>query len=340
MSRRIQLQLESRIFISCAQARGLGLFYKNPKMCLFPQTIRNPRYKGGIAPQGLGTVTIKCGVCIECRQARAREWQQRIEQEIKNPENKGFKYTFVTFTIDEPTTLEFGIDYSEKKEDDDLQKQYAKENEMTKTLVSRWRRKCQKRNIKQKHFFITEHGKTRTERIHIHGIIWYEPEKEEELKKTWPWGIIDIGEFRPSTVPYIVKYIHKIQEGHPTYKAMTLVTPGIGKCYIKKSKENGMNAWKGKDTNMTYKQKNGTKVALCDYYKRKLFTEKQLEEYRLQLKDEGRRWVRKIEFDLRTRKGKDNYARLLKQEQEAQPWHLRPSFVKSNKNSILQQENQ
>lgn len=310
-------------------------------MCLYPQTIRNPRYKGKIAPKGLGSVTIKCGVCIECRQARAREWQQRIEQEVRNPNNSSFVHRFVTFTVSDETAADFGIDYTTSstiETEEAAAELYQKENEMMKTLVSRWRRKCQKRGIKQKHFFITEHGKTRTERIHIHGIIWFEPQQQEELEKNWPWGFMDIGDFRDSTVPYIVKYIHKIQEGHPTYKAIVLTTPGIGKCYVEKARSNGINKWKEEDTDMSYRRKDGTRVALCDYYKRKLFSQEELERYRTFLNKTGRRWVRRIEYDLRQPSQREAYGKKLVQEQEKQPSFLRPSFAKSKKNTILRPE--
>lgn len=194
-----------------------------------------------------------------------------------------------------------------------------------------WKSCNSKRKIKQKHFFITEHGETQTERIHVHGLIWFEPKKENEIKKTWPWGIIDIGEFRESTIPYIIKYIHKIPEKHKDYKPIILVTPGIGKNYIEKAKKNQTHKWKGIDTNMAYRMKDGKKTALCDYYKRKLFTLGELEIYRKENNKMGRRWVRHIEYDTRDNKKYEQMAKKLKQEQESQPDFLRPEFAKSKK---------
>ena len=64
-------------------------------MCLYSNLVQNPKYKpnkknGGHIPAVVDTrvlvVPISCGNCIECRKAKAREWQLRMLEEIK--ENK------------------------------------------------------------------------------------------------------------------------------------------------------------------------------------------------------------------------------------------------------------
>ena len=73
-------------------------------MCLYPQLIKNPKYKATkkngykaplikddngnylIDPRTL-YVPVGCGNCIECRKQKARQWQVRI-----NEEQKKYKY--------------------------------------------------------------------------------------------------------------------------------------------------------------------------------------------------------------------------------------------------------
>lgn len=262
-------------------------------MCLFYSTIENPRYKERQETHpALKYVTAKCGLCIECRQARAREWQQRLEAEMER--NDGLPHTFVTLTISDEVAESFGIDYSKGWPEDHQQREemFQKENRMVKELVKKWRKACDKAQSKQRHFLITEHGETRTERIHMHGILW--GEDIQGLAEKWKFGIADVGEMRDSTIGYVVKYIHKAQEYFGDYKPVVLATPGIGRCYIDTHKEE--HRWKGRSTNFLYRLKSGAKVALCDYYMHKLFTRQQLEMRRMWIWKEGTRWVRGIEY--------------------------------------------
>lgn len=85
-------------------------------MCLYPRQYINKKYtptekNGGDIPslpkigsQADGTpiydervthIQIPCGQCIECRQAKAREWQVRLSEEYKQ-----YKYNyFITLTF-------------------------------------------------------------------------------------------------------------------------------------------------------------------------------------------------------------------------------------------------
>lgn len=297
-------------------------------MCLFPVSIENPRYrKRQDVHPAVKYVTAKCGKCIECRQARAREWQQRLYEECIDTKTP---HAFVTLTIDNATALEFGIDYTESVPKDGLLDLYERENIMVKKLVQRWRLRCNKKGIKQRHFFITEHGETRSERIHLHGILW--AADLQEVAEQWKAGIADVGEMRDSTIPYIVKYMHKEQAGHPDYKSIVLTTPGIGKGYCRR--KGYVNRWRSEKTDFTYRLPNGRRVALCEYYMKKLYKKWQLEARRILLSREGKRWVRGLEYCVRNGQSERNYVQKLVFEQKKHPVAWKKE--KSNINFALQ----
>ena len=61
-------------------------------MCLYPRLIKNPKYKANKKNGGVVTppsdyriryVPAGCGVCMECMKKKAREWQVRLSEEIK-----------------------------------------------------------------------------------------------------------------------------------------------------------------------------------------------------------------------------------------------------------------
>ena len=74
-------------------------------MCLYPRLIQNRKYipnkkNGGKVPpfsdiRVLG-VPVGCGNCMECIRKKRSEWQQRLNEEIK--ENKNGKFVTLTFS--------------------------------------------------------------------------------------------------------------------------------------------------------------------------------------------------------------------------------------------------
>lgn len=73
-------------------------------MCLYPRLIQNRKYiankkNGGVIPavsdKRLLIVPVKCGKCMECMKAKTREWQVRLQEEIKKNE----KAIFITLTF-------------------------------------------------------------------------------------------------------------------------------------------------------------------------------------------------------------------------------------------------
>ena len=74
-------------------------------MCLYPKLITNPKYKAtkknkGVIPQlpdqRVKYVPIGCQNCIECKKKKAREWNLRLQEDIKH--NKDAKFITLTFS--------------------------------------------------------------------------------------------------------------------------------------------------------------------------------------------------------------------------------------------------
>ena len=73
-------------------------------MCLYPKLIENKKYtknkkNGGVVPAVSDNrvlwVTAACGKCFECRKQKARAWQVRMSEELRDNPNA----IFVTLTI-------------------------------------------------------------------------------------------------------------------------------------------------------------------------------------------------------------------------------------------------
>ncbi|WGL31040.1 replication initiator protein [Dipodfec virus UOA04_Rod_663] len=299
-------------------------------MCLYATTMLNPRYKKyPNAHPADKYVTVKCGVCYECRKARGMEWRQRLEQEMMNPQVKDMRRAFITLTVSDEVALKYGVDYQTMSLEDRLSEEtYRRENTMMKDLVKKWRHAVDKKGYKQRHFFITEHGEEDTLRIHIHGILFVEGDVMEDVVERWRGGHTDIGEFRDSTIGYLCKYIHKMPRIHKRYKSIVLASPGIGRNFVKRFKESHPQIEKEHDVNPTYRCKNGTLIAMCDYYKKKIYTDKQLAERRHKLWKEGTRWVRGLEYNLKDPRELRNYYRKIEQEQKHPPLGMKPDLTK------------
>lgn len=277
-------------------------------MCLYPRLIRNPKYKAnkknkGYAPippdKRVAYVPIACGKCIECRRAKTREWQVRLNEELKQNKNA----LFVTLTFSEDSLHE-------------LAKETKGENNAMATLAvkrfrERWRKKF-KKSIK--HWLVTELGQTKTERIHLHGFLF--TNKRENIAEIWKYGYIYIGDYvNEKTINYCVKYVNKIDTKHKNYQPIILTSPGIGRNYentlsFKESK------FKGEETKDYYKLPNGAKISLPIYYRNKLYNEEEREKLWLIKLDKQVRYVNKQKIDTSTDEGIGLYLRILKKQQE------------------------
>lgn len=281
-------------------------------MCLYPKIINNRKYvvtkkNKGIIPivKDLRTLQIPvgCGKCMECRKQKAREWQVRLQEEIRH--DKTGKYVTMSFSDKSIIKIEKTIKGLTG---------YNLDNEIatraTRLFLERWRKEHKK---SVKHWLVTELGQIKTERIHIHGIIWTSKDTKE-IDTKWGYGNIYHGYcVNERTINYIIKYISKTDIKHKEYKSKILTSPGIGKEYLKRwdSKQNKYNENKTKETYIT---RAGTKIGLPIYYRNKIYTEDEREKLWIKKLDEEIRWINGIKIDIS--KNEDRYYKILEQERE------------------------
>ena len=136
-------------------------------MCLYPKLIPNKRYlptkkNGGVPPvcpdERLRYVTAACGDCYECRRQKQRQWVVRMSEERRQTPNA----YFLTLTIDDKSYKQLKQKYKLKDDNDIATK-------AIRLCLERIRKKTGK---SVKHWFITELGHEKTERLHLHGIVW------------------------------------------------------------------------------------------------------------------------------------------------------------------------
>ncbi|AYQ58127.1 putative VP4 [Microviridae sp.] len=277
-------------------------------MCLYPKLIINKKYtpnkkNGGKVPpiSDIRTmyVPVGCGRCLECKKQKKREWQVRLLEDIK--EFKNAKFITLTFRDEEIIKL---------KEEVINASEYDTQNEIAtlavRRFLERWRKKF-KKSIR--HWLVTELGHTGTERIHLHGILYTDIEKDE-IEKIWKYGYIWVGNYvNNRTINYIVKYINKVDTLHKGYNSKILCSPGIGRYYLKRSDKN-RNKFNGTNTIEYYRTNDGSKLNLPTYYRNHLYTEEEREKLWLHKLDKEERYVLGQKISIKN--GEDDYYKLLK----------------------------
>ena len=201
-------------------------------------------------------MAVGCGNCIECKRQKKREWQVRLNEELKV--NKGI---FVTLT------------FSNEQLDELCKEAKINESNAVATLaVRRFLERCRKETGKSiKHWLITELGHNNTERIHLHGILFTDKSKEW-IKEKWMYGNIWVGEYcNEKTINYIIKYVTKVDEDHKNYKSIILTSKGIGSSYLKTHAAT-KNVYNEDKTNENYRLNNGGKTALPIYYRNHIYS--------------------------------------------------------------------
>lgn len=264
-------------------------------MCLYTRYVKNPKYKenkknGGVIPPVSDSrvlyVPIGCGKCIECRKQKARGWQLRLLEDIKN--NKNGKFVTLTFSNESITKL---VEYinNDKIQGYDLDNQIA--TTAVRLFLERWRKKYKK---SVRHWLVTELGHKGTENIHMHGIIWTD-EKRETVQKIWNYGHIWYGDNKKhwvnaQTINYIIKYVHKQDEIHKYYQSIILTSAGIGRNYSN-TPHAKLNRYKGDSTIDTYRTEQGYKISLPTYWRNKIYTEEEREKLWIHKLDKNERWI-------------------------------------------------
>ena len=281
-------------------------------MCLYPKLIKNRKYlsnkkNGGNIPpvsdMRVLMVPVGCQKCIECKKQKARNWQVRLQEEIRH----NTKGKFVTLTFSNESIKELA------EEIKGIQG-YDLDNEIatlaTRRFLERWRKKFKK---SVRHWLVTELGGNGTENIHLHGIIWTE-ENAKTINKIWKYGFTWVGDknnggyVNEKTINYIVKYVNKTDEKHKEYNSKILTSAGIGRNYTART-DAEKNKFKGEETKETYTTKQGIKLPLPIYYRNQIYTEEEKEKLWLQKLDKEIRYVCGEKIDIS--KGEENYYKTL-----------------------------
>lgn len=257
-------------------------------MCLYPIFIKNRKYlpnkKNNNRPPTLPDerveyVPVGCGECIECRKQKARAWQVRLSEEIRNDSTGAF----VTLTFSEDELMKL----SEEAGGDT--------NKIAKLAVKRWRERVRKATkVSPKHWLITELGHEGTERLHLHGLVWQcrDISAADTIARYWNYGLHHSGEYvNQKTINYIIKYCTKVDQDHKGYKPIILCSPGIGKQYLQRKDAIHNRYQADQQTNETYRLPNGAKINLPIYYRNAIYNEQEREKLWLQKLDTKKRYV-------------------------------------------------
>lgn len=337
-------------------------------MCLFPKLIFNPKYKenkknGGQVPAVSDVrtlyVPVGCGNCIECRKQKARAWQVRLLEDLK--EHKNGKFITLTFSNESIRKLyddihrrnywgfvscwknrkKYSYTYPHKDklrrvrqrflkrwyEQPETKEGYDLDNTLAtravRLFLERWR-KVYKKSLR--HWLVTELGHKGTENIHLHGIIWTDHDINN-IESIWQYGFVWKGKLlcmhknipiyenyvNEKTVNYITKYVSKMDLLHKKYKAITLTSAGIGRCF-RNSHNAKQNKYNGTDTKEYYLTRQGYKIAMPIYWRNKVYNDDEREKLWIQRLDKNERWVLGKHIDISN--NQDEYYKALLEAQE------------------------
>lgn len=282
-------------------------------MCLYPKLIDNRKYKptkkNNFCPpppptdQRVLFVPVGCGRCIECKTKKANAWKIRLNEEVRT-DNTG-QFVTLTFSEEELDKIKKNINKSNlyTYEIDNECASYA-----VRHFLELWR-KHHKKSVK--HWLITELGTTRTERIHLHGVIF--TNKPEQIQKIWKYGFVYLGKWvNEQTINYISKYVTKTDKTHKEYNSKIFTSKGIGSNYLNRA-DSLRNEFKDTDTDEIYKTKKGQKIALPIYYRNKLWTEDERERLWTNRLDKEERWVLGSRIDLKHPESENQYKNTLEE---------------------------
>lgn len=290
-------------------------------MCLYTKYILNPKYlpnkSNGYNPptctdERLRYVPASCGICIECRKERKRNWCIRLNEEIKNNPKTAI---FTTFTFSNESLKEIReiLHIKEKPS-------YEEENIMCYYALRHYMELVRKYNNGKypKYWFITELGDD-FERIHMHGIIWGEP----KLLEHWKYGYWYQGDYvNEKTINYITKYMLKIPEKNPNFIGKVMCSKGIGKGYWN-SYNARRNRYKENDTNENYKLPDGSELPLPQYYRNYIYNENEKESLWIEKQERGYRYIGGEKVDMNNEEEWNNLTRYY-QEQNERIWNIDP----------------
>lgn len=206
---------------------------------------------------------VPCGHCLACRIDKRNEWTWRLQAEINHQDA-----VFVTLTIDDDHLLLPGTVYKRSVQN----------------FLKRLRKNLDGRKIK--YFFVSEYGDaSNTFRPHYHGILCNvssgAPLTREVgdipvIRKSWPFGFVDVKPASKASIRYCLKYLDK-QQDVDSFKRQY---PNLNPPFRLMSKGLGAD-WIMENEKLLRSQKgsfffDGATRPLPRYYKEKLFTSDEL----------------------------------------------------------------
>jgi len=219
---------------------------------------------------------------MEGRKKKAREWQVRLQEDIKT--NKGAK--FITLTFSNEAIQKIYTKLMEETPDNWDLKGFELDNKIAIYAMRHFNERYRKKYKKAlRHWTITELGHQGTENIHLHGIIWPQCTLEE-IETIWQYGWIwkyklvggvKLNYVNARTVNYLIKYVSKRDEIYPNYKSKVLCSPGIGNNYTK-TPTTQLNKFNDTQTRENYRTETGHKIALPKYWRNKIYTDLEREQ--------------------------------------------------------------
>lgn len=282
-------------------------------MCLYPRILKNRKYtvtkkNGGNVPilkdKRVGYVPIGCGKCMECKGQKAKMWQVRLQEDLR--EHKNAKFVTMTFS-----------DESLQELDNEIEGEisgYDRDNEILSLAVRRFLERWRKEYGKSvRHWLVSELGGKHTERVHLHGLIWSDENRKpgnqdkkvttlEVIQDRWGYGGVKIGNGKEhyvneQTINYIVKYINKVDKVHTEYNSKIYTSKGIGSNYLKRD-DSKRNRYYPGETVETYKTRQGLELALPIYYRNKIYNEEERENLWIEKIDKEIRYVNGVAVDV------------------------------------------
>lgn len=263
----------------------------------------NPKYKPNKKNKGkppeatderVKLVPIACGKCMKCQKNKAREWQIRLTEELKERNGLFITLTFTEKDLIKLENIALGINPALEG--------YRLDTATAHLAFNRFRLRYLKEiGHRPRGYFITELGHENTERLHFHGIL-FDNIGKEELGKIWKYGRVDIGEYcNERSIGYVTKYLYKKDERHSEYETPYWTSPGLGAGWLK-SKSAELQKKQGIKGDY-YRFRDGVKTSMPIYYRNKLYSDEEREELWIEKLNKEETWVDGHRYDLSTEEG-------------------------------------
>lgn len=158
-----------------------------------------------------------------------------------------------------------------------------------------------------------ELGHINTERLHIHGFMWVS--NPEDIESVWGYGNVKLDLIDSNAIKYATKYINKPDKEHDNYIGKVFCSKGIGWAWTKTATAERYKRAKEKAASYL-RLKDGRKINIPTYLRRKLFTDETREKQWLELLDKNERYVMGTKIQVtEDERGYDEYLKAIQHAQ-------------------------